>query len=138
MGQTERYRESDDHTPNPTDMVQQIDTTGLGGPSTPREASDVFAVAADREVVEASDAVRAGDTGRVVLPDDPTERAAAEDELHRRADALRREGVSTSTEVQEDSLRRGAGPAGGAERPADPEDDTQRQASARRRRSSGG
>lgn len=129
---TERYRESDDHTPNPTDMVEQIDTTGLGGPSTPREVSGVFDDAARREVVEASQAVRDGDTTKVVLPDDPEQRAAAETDLHERADKLRDEGVSTSTEAQEDALRRGAAPAGGAAGPADTTDE--KQAAAQRRR----
>lgn len=133
MGDNERYRESDDHVPSPTDMVEQIDTTGLGGPNSPRQVSDVFAVAADREAVEASQALRDGDQSRVILPDDPAEREAAEAALHKRADDLRRDGVSTSTEVQEDALRRGAGPAGGTPQPADPDDEVQ--ATARRRRS---
>jgi hypothetical protein len=98
---TEPYRESEHHVPRATDVVAQLDTSGLGGHDKLTDVSPVFKQAAEAETVAASDALRAGDTPEdagVVLPntsdpgvdDEDVDRAV--EGLHERADAIKAEG----------------------------------------------
>lgn len=89
------YRESEDHRPNPTDIVAQLDTTGLGGPDTLHHVTPIFAQTARQDLLDASDALAAGEgpgPARVILPDDPDQARKATYRLHSKANGVRAEG----------------------------------------------
>lgn len=131
---TEPYREDNDaHVPRSTDITDQLDTTGLGGPSQLKDVAPIVSETARRDAVEASAALR-GD-GRhssgvqnVILPGDNNEllvdqdrREAAVRQIHDRADELREEGAQSPAEIQAERFAAGAAPAGGD--PTKPPDD---------------
>lgn len=94
---TEPYRESDDHAPRSTDIVAQLDTSGLGGHDKLSDVTPVFRLAAEQEIVAASDALRDDGEGaeNVVLPDRTTPGIDQDDvddaveQVHDRAAAIR-------------------------------------------------
>jgi hypothetical protein len=112
------YRESEDHVPDPTHVVDVLDTTGLGGNSRMQDVTPIFSETARRDLVEAADVLESGDPlrqGNVILPDPiyPELRREARQSLLDRA-AEHREGDYVSpAETQARNFERGAAPAGG-------------------------
>jgi hypothetical protein len=111
------YKESDDHVPASTDVVDQLSTTGLGGTSKLTDVTPIFTETAKRDLVEASDALKdVRDPlapSNVILPEDPVQRDRAVEDLHKAADVYREEGVVGPTQQQAAAFEAGAGPAGG-------------------------
>jgi hypothetical protein len=142
----EPYRESDTHVPRSTDITDQLDTTGLGGPSRLQDIAPIVEEDRRRTAVEASEALR-GD-GRhssgvqsVILPGDNNElivdkdrRESAVQQIHDRADEAREAGAQTPAEIQADRFAAGAAPAGGD--PTRPVEGAEVRRSGRRRDSS--
>lgn len=88
----EPYRESEDHVPDPTHVVAQLDTTGLGGTDTLHHVTPIFARTAEMDVLDASDALKLDDPrtpARVILPEDREDARLATERLHARAETIR-------------------------------------------------
>ncbi len=130
---TEPYRESEDHVPSSTDITDQLDTTGLGGPSKLHQVAPIVTETARRDAVEASDTLKAGglhssgvptvllhgDNNELIV--DPDRRAADEQAIHDRADALREGGAKAPATIHKERFEAGAAPAGGDPvRPVEP------------------
>jgi hypothetical protein len=119
------YRESEDFVPRSTDITDQLDTTGLGGPSRLRDVAPIVGENARQTFVEASQTLKDGGlhasgVQTVILPGDSGEllvdqerRAAAEQQIHDKADELRADGAQTPAEIQAARFAAGAAPAGG-------------------------
>jgi hypothetical protein len=141
---TQPYSESDTHIPRSTDITDQLDTTGLGGPSRVKDIAPIVGETARRDAVEASESLKgdgrhASGVQNVILPGDNNEllvdkdrREAAVQQIHDRADALREEGAQSPAEIQRERFAAGAAPAGGD--PTGPQEEKGEKGSGRRGR----
>lgn len=91
------YKESDDHVPNPTDMVAQFNTSGLGAHGRIEEVAPVFEVdkvKTAQEILGAfdpkNDAVK---SDRVLLPEALDDNETAKKNLTEAAEARVKQGV---------------------------------------------
>lgn len=91
------YVESDDHVPNPTDMVAQFNTSGTGAHGKIEEVAPVFKVDKVKAAQEALAALDPKNTSvpsdRVLLPSPLDDNEAAKKDLTERAKATVKEGV---------------------------------------------
>lgn len=91
------YVENEDHTPNPTDMVAQFNTSGTGAHGRIEEVAPIFQVdkvKTAQEVEAALDPKNTNvDASRVILPSNLDDNDAAKKDLLDRAKATIKEGV---------------------------------------------
>ncbi len=131
MPDTEPYSEDNSaHVPRSTDITDQLDTTGLGGPSRLVDVAPIVGEDKRRTAVEAAESLtspgeplHSSGVTNVILPGDNNElivdqerRQAAKDQIIERGEKLREEGVQTPAEIKQERFEAGAAPAGAARR----------------------